>query len=298
MPESTPEQHPCTRCARRIDAYAKICPYCNWDQSLAPPAHEPPKPQAVVDYRPPEEYGLRKKAMFAGAGALALVAAFAVGMVINSDGAPKSAPKTVEEQVADEQEARRTSSVKRADTPLVPVEGPAGIEQPITSAPVSANPGMDSDYQRSDATAVSASDYAELAKRAQAEKQRMAATVDPRSLTGPSYVPPPPRRQAAVPPTDPTGSGSSSPQPHRGIAMRTRPVPLSQPMPSISSTGTARLSLMIGADGRVKEVDIERALGRDTAALISSVRSWRFKPATLNGEPIAAPYSVEISFKR
>jgi TonB family protein len=296
MPQSIPElreQTPCTRCTRRIDAYAKICPYCNWDQSLAPPAHEPPKPQAVMDYKPPEEYDLRKKAMFAGAGALTLVAAFAVGMVINSDGAPKSAPKTVEEQAAEEQAERRLSPVKRADTPLVPVEGPAGIEQPITSAPVSANPGMDSDYQRSDATAVSASDYAELAKRAQAEKQRMAATVDPRSLTGPAYVAPP-RHQATAPPT---GIGSS-PQPQRGIAMRTRPVPLSQPMPSISSTGTARLSLMIGADGRVKEIDIERALGRDTAALLSSVRSWRFKPATLNGEPIAAPYSVEISFKR
>ena len=292
------EQTPCTRCARKIDAYAKICPYCNWDQSLAPPAQEPPKPQAVMDYKPPEEYDLRKKAMFAGVGALTLVAAFAVGMVINSDGAPKSAPKTVEEQAAEELAERRLSPVKRADTPLVPMEGSAGIEQPITSAPVSANPGMDSDYQRSDATAVSASDYAELAKRAQAEKQRMAATVDPRSLTGPAYVPSPPRRQAAAPPTGSPGMGSSSPQPHRGIAMRTRPVPLSQPMPSISSTGTARLSLMIGADGRVKEIDIERALGRDTAALISSVRSWRFKPATLNGEPVAAPYSVEISFKR
>ena len=288
------EQHPCIRCTRKIDASAKICPYCNWDQNVAPPAQEPPKPQAVMDYRPPEEYGLRKKAMFAGAGALTLVAAFVVGMVINSDGAPKNAPKTVEEQVAEEQAARRTTSLKRADTPLVPVEGPAGIEQPITSAPVTATPGMASDdYQRSDATAVSASDYAELAKRAQAEKKRLAATVDPRSLTGPAYVPPPPRREV----TQPQHADGSSPQPGR-IALRTRPVPQYQPMPSISSTGTARLSLMIGADGRVKEIDIERALGRDTAQLISAVRSWRFKPATLNGDPIAAPYSVEIKFKR
>jgi TonB family protein len=287
------EPHPCIRCARQIDASAKICPYCNWDQNAAPPAQEPPKPQAVLDYRPPEEYGLRKKAMFAGAGALTLVAAFAVGMVINSDGAPKSAPKTVEEQLAEEQEARRTTSLKRADTPLVPVEGPAGIEQPITSAPVSAGPGLASDdYQRSDATAVSASDYAELAKRAQVEKKRMAAPVDPRSLTGPAYVPRP-RREVT-----PQQAGGSSPQPERRIALRTRPVPQYQPMPSISSTGTARLSLMIGADGRVKEIDIERALGRDTAQLISAVRSWRFKPATLNGNPIAAPYSVEIKFKR
>jgi TonB family protein len=295
MSEAAPEQQqPCTRCARKIDASAKICPYCNWDQSLAPPAHEPPKPQAVLDYKPAEEYNLRKKAMFAGAGALTLVAAFVVGMVINSDGAPKSAPKTVEELAAEEQAERRLAPVRRADTPFVPVEGPAGIEQPITSAPVSANPGMASDYQRSDATAVSASDYAELAKRAQAEKRKLAATIEPRSLTGPAYVPAP-RREAAPPAA---GAGAAAPQPDRRMPVRTRPVPQYQPVPSISATGTARLSLLIGADGRVKEIDIERTLGRDTAELLSTVRTWRFKPATLNGEPIAAPYSVEISFKR
>lgn len=287
------EQHPCIRCGRPIDAFAKICPYCNWDQTAAPPAHEPPKPQAVTDYRPPAEYDVRKKAIFAGGGALVLIAAFAVGMVINSDGAPKVAPKTIEEQLADEQQARQTTSVKRADTPLVPVEGPAGIEQPITSAPVSAEPGAaPNDYQRSDATAVSATEYAEMAKRARAEKQRMALSVDPRSLTGPAYVPPRPRRASSEAGT------AGSPQPERSIALRTRPVPQYQPLPSISTTGTARLSLMIGADGRVKQIDIERSLPRYTAQLVSSVQSWRFKPATLNGDPVAAPYSVEISFKR
>ncbi len=292
------EQQPCTRCARTIDASAKICPYCNWDQNVAPPAVEPPKPAAVVNYKPPAEFDLRKKAMFAGGGAIVLVAAFAVGMVINSDGAPKNAPRTVEEQqVAEEQEARTTSAPKRADTPFVPVEGPAGIEQPITSAPVSATPGLDSDYQRSDATAVSASDYVELAKRAQAEKKRTAAAIDPRTLTGPAYVPSPPRRESAAPAAG-AGAGAESQPAARRLSMRTRPVPQYQPLPSISSTGKARLSLLIGADGRVKEIDIERALGRDTAQLVSAVRSWRFKPATLNGEPIAAPYSVEISFKR
>jgi TonB family protein len=55
---------------------------------------------------------------------------------------------------------------------------------------------------------------------------------------------------------------------------------------------------MIGADGRVKQIDIERSLPRNTAQLVSAVQSWRFKPATLNGDPVSAPYSVEISFKR
>lgn len=293
MLEPMREEHPCTRCARSIDTWAKICPFCNWHQGVAPPAQEPPKPTAVTDYRPPSAYDLKKKAIVAGAGVLALVAAFAVGMIINQDDAPKTAAKTVEEQLADESQARQTTSVKRADTPLVPVNGPAGIEQPITSAPLTAEPGMgSSDYQRTDATAVSATEYAELAKRAKAEKQQTAA-VDPRSLTGPAYAAPPlPRRQ-----TPSTTSAATDTATAPGTAMRTRPIPEYQPLPHIASAGTARLSLMIGADGRVKQIEIERPLQRNTAQLLSAVRSWRFKPATVDGDPVAAPYSVEISFK-
>lgn len=290
------EQHPCIRCARAIDAWAKICPYCNWDQSAAPPAYEPTKPAAVTDYRPPSEYDLRKKAMFAGAGVLTLVAAFLVGMVINSDGAPKVAPKTVEEQVAEERAAAQRSPVRRADTPLVPVDGPAGIEQPITSAPITAAAGVaPNDYQRSDATAVSATEYAELAKRAQAEKKQAAAAVDPRSLTGPAYTQAPPRPRRTLAQSAPFGE---APQAQRAVTTSTRPIPQYQPLPHISASGTARLSLMVGSDGRVKQVDIERPLQRNTAQLISAVQSWRFKPATVNGNPVSAPYSVEITFKQ
>ncbi|MFL6245502.1 MAG: energy transducer TonB [Thermoanaerobaculia bacterium] len=290
------EKAPCIRCSRNIDAWAKICPFCNWDQSVAPPAVEPPKPAAVADYRPPEEFDLKKKAMFAGGGVLALIAAFGIGMVINQDGAPKTAPKTVEEQVAEEQEARRTPSTMRADTPLVPVNEPGGIEEPITSAPVNAAPGAaPNDYQRSDATAVSATEYAELAKRAQAEKQRQAQAIDPRTLTGPAYTPPPRR----VPPSSPSQQAGprSTIAVQRGNVIRTRPIPQSQPLPNIVGGGTARLSLTIGPDGRVTDINIEKPLRRNTGQLLSAVQSWRFKPATVNGHPVAAPYSVEISFK-
>jgi TonB family protein len=223
-------------------------------------------------------------------------------MVINSDGAPKAAPKTVEEQIAEDQQQERRGPVKRADTPLVPVAEPGGIEQPITSAPVSLQPGMSpNDYQRSDATAVSATEYAELAKRAQAEKKQAAAALDPRSITGPAYRPPP--RRVTPPPSSTTAASnnedtSSSPPVQRASTKRTRPVPEYQPIPNIVSEGTARLSLMVGADGRVKDISIDRALQRNTGQLISAVQTWRFKPATENGNPIAAPYSVEISFKQ
>jgi TonB family protein len=300
MTEAMSEQHPCIRCARAIDAWAKICPYCNWDQSAAPPAYEPPKPAAVTNYRPPSEYDLKKKAIFAGVGMLVLIAAFGVGVVINKDDAPKVAPKTVEEQIAEEQlQARQSSAVRRADTPLVPVDGPAGIEQPITSAPVNADAGLaPNDYQRSDATAVSATEYAELAKRAQAEKKRMAAAVDPRSLTGPAYAQAPPRRRTLAESAPATASAPFGEATHAQRAASTRPIPQYQPLPQISASGTARLSLTVGPDGRVKEVDIERPLQRNTAQLISAVRSWRFKPATVNGNPVSAPYSVEITFKQ
>jgi TonB family protein len=295
MTAAMTEKAPCVRCARNIDAWAKICPFCNWDQSAAPPTHEPPKPVAVTDYRPPSEYDLKKKAIFVGIGILLLIAAFGIGVVINKNDAPKVAPKTVEEQVAEEQQAQRVSPVKRADTPLVPMDGPAGIEQPITSAPLSPEPGgAPNDYQRTDATAVSATEYAEMAKRANAEKQRTAQAIDPRSLTGPAYAqaPPSPRRVAPATPS------SRAADVQRAATLSTRPVAQYQPLPHLSGAGTARLSLMIGADGRVTDINIERPLQRNTAQLLSAVQSWRFKPATVNGRPVAAPYSVEISFKQ
>ena len=325
------ERKPCVRCERPIDRWAKICPFCNWDQAAPPPAQEAIKPTAVTDYRPADEFALKKKLIMAGVGVLILIAAFGAGFVINKNDAPKNAPETIEEQMAEGQPAP-VAPVKRADTPLVPMNEPGGIDQPVTSAPVAGQPGTGTDdYQRTDATAVSATEYAELAKRAHAEKERMAVLVDPRSLTGPAYaqqgdripvrrtasalppaaqvpgqpqIPMQPQPQATpAPMTSAGGPAAAAPPPQipqrRRGTLRTRPVPEYQPLPHISATGTARLSLMIGADGRVREVGIDRPLmGGNTAALIRAVQRWRFKPATENGEPVSAPYSVEISFGR
>ena len=292
------EQKSCNQCGRAIDAWAKLCPFCNWDQERPAPATKPVPPAAVSEYRPPEEFDLKRKALMLGAGLLVLVAAFGVGVFINSDDAPETAPPTVEEQNVEE----RGKGLRRADTPLVPTDQPGGIEQPITSAPVAATGTATPDgYARTDATAVSATEYEQIAKRAKAEKDQMAALVDPRSLTGPAYAQAPrPRRRTTPPPTQRASESSSSPaNPARAINVRTRPVPEYQPLPRISSSGTARLMLTIGSDGRVSSVEIQRGLpGADTAELVSAVRRWRFRPATENGEPVSAPYSVDISFDR
>jgi TonB family protein len=317
------ERKPCVRCQRGIDAWAKICPFCNWDQAEAAPAVEPPKPAAVANYVPPSEFNLKKKLMYAAIGVVMLIASFGIGVVINRDGAPKNAPETIEEQLAQEELAK--SPIRRADTTLVPTNEPGGIEQPVTSAPVAVQPGATpNDYQRTDATAVSATEYAEIARRAKAEKERMAMVVDPRSLTGPAYAQSPrtvrPRSQTPFPQTgqmpgqppqaqmppeagqpmprqEPQAEAPAPQMARRRAGVRTRPVPQYQPLPQISTKGTARLSLIIGADGRVKSVDVEKPLERNTAQLLSAVQSWRFKPATENGEPVSAPYSVEISFR-
>jgi TonB family protein len=297
------EQKSCRQCERAIDAWATMCPFCNWDQSRPAPAVKPTPPAAVTAYRPPEEYAWKRKALMAGVGILVLIAAFGVGMLINSDGAPEEAPATVEEKNAEEV----VKGLRRADTPLVATDQPGGIEQPVTSAPVATGDGKMPGYSRTDATAVSATEYAEIAKRAQAEKKKMSMLVDPRTLTAPAYeqqVQRPRRRIPSEPPRDLESPGAATPapavtEPARAQTVRTRPVPEYQPLPSLTAQGTARLALVIGPDGRVRDIAIERGLaGGNTAELVAAVQRWRFKPATENGEPVSAPYSVDISFDR
>jgi protein TonB len=278
------ERKRCIRCERAIDGWARICPYCNWDQSKAAPAFTA-VPLEVAQYKPPAETSLRKKLMFGGAGVVMLVLAFVIGMIINRDGAPKVAPEPVTES-----EAANVRVQKRADTQLVPTNEPGGIEQPITSAPASGPVAgtASNEWDRSDATAVSSVEYAQLAQRASAEKKANNPLVDPRSLTGAAYAQAPaPRRR--------TASDVAASSPPRGL--RTRPVPQYQPVPSIRAYGTAVLDLNVGPDGRVTSINIRRAASGNNAALIGAVQRWRFKPATENGRPVSAPYSVQISFK-
>ena len=294
------------------------CPFCNWDQAHVPPPPEEaaPVPTQVANYKPPEELNVRRVVLLGAGFIVMLVGAFLIGMVINSDGAPDRAPESLVEQA--QEHNTENQKQKRADTPLVPA-GQGGIEQNpiVTSAPVAAAPGQaPNDYARTDATAVSADEYAQIAKRAEAEKKKkMALLVDPRSLTGPAYAQAqrvPVRRTASadrrplsstlpagLAGTPPGQEQQERPRAVRNTSVRTRPVPQYQPIPRISGKGTARFTLVIGPDGRVKDINIERTIpGGNTAQLIGAIQSWRFKPATENGEPVSAPYSVEISFGR
>lgn len=286
------DRKPCIRCGRGIDAWAKICPFCNWDQSNAVPAAEPVN-EAAAFYVPPEDNRVRKKLLMMGGGVAMVIFAFLIGFAILVH---KTSNAKEPEPTLDIHPEVAVQGRPKANVDLVPTNEamPTNLEQPITSAPaVTASDGAPNNYQRTDATAVSSDEYAQLAARAKAEKKRMQALVDPRSLNGAAYAQgePPPRRSPMPPPMT---SASSE----RRISIRTRPVPEYQPLPNVhvSQNATARLQLLIGTDGRVKEVTVREAIPGETPRIIAAVQAWRFKPATENGVPVEAPFLVDISF--
>jgi TonB family protein len=61
--------------------------------------------------------------------------------------------------------------------------------------------------------------------------------------------------------------------------------------------GTVILSIIVDKEGTVSRVRIEEPLGMgiDEKA-VKGVEQWRFKPATLNGEPVPVEMKIEVSF--
>jgi protein TonB len=62
--------------------------------------------------------------------------------------------------------------------------------------------------------------------------------------------------------------------------------------------GTVVLWVVIGADGKPRDVRVQRALGMglDEKA-IEAVRNWRFHPAMKDGQPVAVQVNIEVNFR-
>lgn len=286
------DRKPCVDCNRSIDATAKACPFCSWDQSETPrpkapaptldPGASPARPAGQA--APSTPFVLRGRLLGGVALAAILVIVFIVGSLVHGH-EPDAEPAATSTIHA----SREIAPPQHSDIDLVPAgnDGTPG-QQPITSVPVTPNDGsMANPYARDDATALPQSDYAQLAQRAQTQQtNNNPQIIDPRSITGrvDGGGAPAPRQTARATP--------------RANMARTEPVAVYQPVPSIrvGRDATARLLLTVGADGRVKDIDIARALPGDTARLIGAVQEWRFRPATENGVPIASRFSVDITF--
>jgi len=85
----------------------------------------------------------------------------------------------------------------------------------------------------------------------------------------------------------------------------TAPKAVSMPQPEYTDqarrkkiNGTVLLSLVVGADGTVRDPAVTRSLdkGLDKQAL-ETVKKWKFEPATKDGQPVAVRIDVEVSFR-
>ncbi|MBP0466457.1 TonB family protein, partial [Roseomonas sp. PWR1] len=63
--------------------------------------------------------------------------------------------------------------------------------------------------------------------------------------------------------------------------------------------GVVRLSLSIGADGRVGEATVATSSGYPAldAAAVAAARRWRFRPATQAGLPVPATIATAVQFR-
>jgi periplasmic protein TonB len=84
----------------------------------------------------------------------------------------------------------------------------------------------------------------------------------------------------------------------------TAPEVIYNPEPSFSDEarkakeqGIVQLMLVVGTDGRPYDIRVAQSLGMglDEKA-IEAVSHWRFRPATLNGQPVASRIAVQVDF--
>jgi TonB family protein len=85
----------------------------------------------------------------------------------------------------------------------------------------------------------------------------------------------------------------------------TAPRPIYVRSPEFSETarkagfqGTCVLSLIVGTDGKPRDIRVERKLGMllDEKA-VEAVRNWTFEPGQKDGKPVAVRVNVEVSFR-
>jgi protein TonB len=66
---------------------------------------------------------------------------------------------------------------------------------------------------------------------------------------------------------------------------------------TMHAEGNVQVEAVVGKDGAVKSVKVlsGHTLLRDAAA--SAVKQWKYKPATLNGEPVESTLTVTLHFQ-
>jgi TonB family protein len=278
---------PCVRCSRQIDAYARTCLYCNWDQSEVPP---PPEPTAAAEVPIPHQNPWRNKALAAAAAFVALlVMAVVVGSFVH--GFEASEVKAGQSKSTTAAAQSDTSPTPPKNVTLVAVTGADGTA-PVAEPPITSAPASTTAQEPNDTTALPSDQYATAAARAKArqqkELQRSNDAIDPRAFTGAPY------EQPSNP--EPAQQTANAREPRREPA-RTFAFPEYKPLPrlSLDHDMTARLTVTVAPDGRVTDIEVNQPVPK-MLQVIAAVQNWRFRPATENGMPVTARVAVDIIF--
>jgi len=65
----------------------------------------------------------------------------------------------------------------------------------------------------------------------------------------------------------------------------------------VVEAGSAILAIVVGEDGCVHSVKVERSLNREfDAKAVDAVRQWKFEPATRKGTPVSVQLEVKVDF--
>ncbi len=319
----------CHRCGHQIDAGSRICPYCNQEQLVRTLEGEErevtessPAATSPIASRAPKS-SVRQVLLLIGGVAL-LIGMFFVGWIVYAMGQPDDEKGAMKEEA----EAPAPSERPAPDITLVAdgsFKGPE-IEKAYTSRlDESLNEDLPEEFQRRDATALPIAVYRRVAEEEKRrEEARRAELVDPREVTDAAR----PRRRSAEPSTPPQQDSPPSPAPLGEIpgtappvnetasapaspsekeqpteaqpaVERTRPRPLSQPLPQILSrrAGSVLVNLTVGSDGEVANVQVIQGMPGVTDQVVRAVQRWKFQPATVNGKPVESSYQVEIVVK-
>jgi len=88
----------------------------------------------------------------------------------------------------------------------------------------------------------------------------------------------------------PVGNGVSAPV----LVKRTK---LIVPTDKANLKGIAIVCGIVARDGRIRTTFMDRTIGNGLDEIaINTVKQWKFRPAVREGEPVAAPVSLEIKF--
>jgi protein TonB len=64
------------------------------------------------------------------------------------------------------------------------------------------------------------------------------------------------------------------------------------------TTGSVVLDCTIDDRGRVKEIKVVRGSAGFVQAAQAAVVNWQYKPATINGHPVASSVEVSLDFRK